>query len=134
MPSIPTTLVPNWPAATRRAAEPLKVAGFIIGVLALEVALAHGISGPKISRYVYLFLGLFAIAFVFRFPLATALVFFGLTDFIFYHSFFKYQVGSINVYPQELALAGLMALAVFRPKNEPGGEPPGLRWRFFWPS
>ena len=126
MPSIPTTIVPNWPTAAHRAAEPLRVAGFVLGVLALEILLAHGISGPKISRYVYLFVGLFAIAFVFRFPTATALFFFGFTDFIFYHSYFVYHLGSINVYPQELALAGLLALAVFRPQKRTWGGTAGL--------
>jgi O-antigen ligase len=90
-------------------------------VLVLEVALARGVSGPQISKYVYLFVGLYVVAFVFRFPLATALAFFFFTDFLFAATKFSHQVGSITVRPAEVALACLFLLAVLRPKKHTWG-------------
>ncbi len=124
MPSIPTITVPTW-STTRRAAEPLRIAGFALAVGVLDLALAHGIVGPEISRYVFLFLGLCVAALVFRFPMATAIVFLGLTDFIFYPTKFAHNVGSLSVRPHEVALACLLALAVVRPKKQTWGGTPG---------
>ncbi len=132
MPSIPTITVPTWPTAAHRLADPLRVAGFALAVLALEVLLAHGLVGPQISRFVFLFVGLFAVAFVFRFPMATALVFLALTDFIFFPTFFTYQVGPISVRPHELALAGLLAMAVLRPARRSWGGFPGAALAVFF--
>lgn len=126
MPSIPTITAPTWSATTRRAAEPLRIGGFAVAVLVLELALAHGIVGPQISRYVFLFFGLFAVAFVFRFPIVTALIFLGLTDFVFYPTIFAHNVGSLSVRPHELALACLLAVAVVRPQKQTWGGKPGI--------
>jgi O-antigen ligase len=93
--------------------------------------LAHGISGPQVSRYIFLFLGLFVVALVFRFPLATALVFIGLTDFIVYPTMFAHNVGSLSVRPHEVALACLLLLAVVRPKRKTWGGVPGTALAVF---
>lgn len=117
MPSIPTITGQTWPTARHRLADPLRVGAFALAVLAMEAVLAHGVVGPQISRIVLLFVGLFAVAFIFRFPMATALVFLGLTDFIFHSTFFAVPVGSIDFRPHEFALAMLFVLAVLRPKK-----------------
>jgi O-antigen ligase len=120
------TTAPTWSAAAvRRAPEALKVAAFGVVVLVLEVALAHGVSGPEISKYVFLFVGLYVLAFVFRFPLATALVVFFFTDCLFAATKFSHNVGSISVRPPEVALACLFLLAVVRPKRRTWGGPVG---------
>jgi O-antigen ligase len=131
VPSIPTITAPTWPTAAHRLADPLRVVGFALAVLGLEAVLAHGIAGPQISRYVFLFLGLFAVAFVFRFPMATALVFLALTDFIFFPTYFAYQVGSLSIRPHELALAGLIAVAILRPAKRTWGGTPGAALAVF---
>ncbi len=130
MPSIPTTTALTWPAANRLA-EPVRWVGFAIAVFGLEVLLARGVAGPEVSRYVFLFLGLFVAAFVFRFPLATALVMLGLTDFIFSATFFSYQVGALSVRPHELALAGLLTVAILRPVRQTWGGVPGAALAVF---
>lgn len=94
-------------------------------MLVLEVALAHGVSGPEISKYVFLFLGLYVVAFVFRFPLATALVLFFFTDFLFAATKFSHNVGSITVRPAEVALACLFLLALVRPRKQTWGGATG---------
>ncbi|HET9707464.1 MAG TPA: O-antigen ligase family protein [Gemmatimonadales bacterium] len=66
-----------------------------------------------------------AAAFVLRFPLATALVMFGLTDFIFYATFFSYPLGSVSVRPHEVALAALLLLAAVRPVRRTWGGTAG---------
>jgi O-antigen ligase len=131
VPSIPTITVPTWPTAAQRLAELLKVAGFALAVMAIEAILAHGVVGPQISRFVFLFVGLFAVAFVFRFPMATALVLLGLTDFIFFPTFFAYQVGPLSIRPHELALAGLLVVAALRPAKRTWGGTSGAALAIF---
>ncbi|MBA3866212.1 MAG: O-antigen ligase family protein [Solirubrobacterales bacterium] len=131
MPSIPTTIVPTWPAA-RRLADPARVVGFALAVLLLEAVLAHGIVGPQISKLVFLFIGAFVVAFVFRFPMPTALVVIGLTDFVFYPTYFAHQVGPVSVRPHELALACLLGAAILRPRRHSWGGAPGKALLVFY--
>lgn len=131
MESIPTTTALSRSEPTRRAAEPLRIAGFAIAVGAIELLLARGIVQPEISRYVFLFVGLFAVALVFRFPMATALVFFGFTDFIFYPTYFAQEIGSLSVRPHELALACLLLVALVRPARKTWGGVPGTALAVF---
>jgi O-antigen ligase len=132
VPSIPTITAPTWPTAARRVAEPVRVAGFVLGVLALEAVLAHGVVGPQISKLVFLFLGAFIVAFVFRFPMASALVVVGLTDFVFYPTYFAHQVGPVSVRPHELALACLVAVAILRPQRRTWGGTAGVALAVFY--
>jgi O-antigen ligase len=126
VPSTRITTAPTWSAAAvRRAPEALKVAAFGVFVLIIEVVLAHGVSGPEISKVVFLFVGLYVLAFVFRFPLATALVLFFFTDCLFAATKFSHNVGSISVRPPEVALACLFLLAVVRPKRRTWGGTAG---------
>lgn len=126
MPSIPTITAPTWSATARRAAEPLRVGAFALAIAAVELILAKGIAGPEISRYVFLFFGLVAVAVVFRFPMATALFFFGLTDFVFAPTYFAHNVGALSVRPHEVALACLLVLAAVRPKRQTWGGNAGF--------
>ena len=116
---------PTW-SARPPLADAARVAGFALALLATEALLARGVAGPEVARYVFLFLGLFALAFVFRFPMATALIFFGLTDFIFPTTYFAHSVGSLTVKPHELALACLFFLAVVQPKRRTWGGTAGI--------
>jgi O-antigen ligase len=131
VPSTRTITAPTWQAAARRAPDALKVAAFGAVVLILEVALAHGVSGPEISKYVFLFVGLYVLAFVFRFPLATALVLFFFTDCLFAATKFSHNVGSISVRPPEVALACLFLLALVKPKRRTWGGPVGAALAVF---
>jgi O-antigen ligase len=93
--------------------------------------LARSIAQPGISKFLLLFGAVMAVAFVFRFPLATSLIFLGFTDFIFHSTFFSYEVGPLNVRPHEVALALLLALAVLRPARRTWGGLPGLALALF---
>jgi O-antigen ligase len=131
--STTTTTIPTWlqaarraPDAARRAPDAARVATFLLASLLLEALVAHGVAGPGLSRPVLLLAGVGAVALVFRFPLATSLVFFGLTDFIFYPTFFALEVGSVDVRPHELALAALFALALLRPRRRTWGGATGI--------
>lgn len=125
MPGIPTTTDLTLPRLPPRPARALRVAAFALGVLVIEAALAHGVVGPQVSRYVYLFIGVFVLALLLRFPLVTAIAFVGFSDFIFYPTYFAYHVGPVDVRPHELCLAALLLLAVFRPKRDTWGGTAG---------
>jgi O-antigen ligase len=131
VPSILTITAPTWSGTAQRAAEPLRVGAFALAIAAVELVLAKGIVGPEISRYVFLFLGLFAVAFVFRFPMATALIFFGLTDFVFAPAYFAHNVGSLSVRPHEVALFCLLVLAAVRPRRQTWGGNAGAALAIF---
>lgn len=93
--------------------------------------LAHGLVAPQISKIVFLFLGVVAAAVLLRFPMATALLFLCLTDFIFYPTAFAKEVGPISLRPHDLALILLLGLAFVRPKRRSWGGHTGLALAIF---
>ncbi|HKI65825.1 MAG TPA: O-antigen ligase family protein [Solirubrobacterales bacterium] len=125
MASTRTTTIPTWPEA-RRVPEAARIAAFLGAVLLLEAVLARGVVSSGISRPALLLAGVGALALVFRFPLATAVVMLGLTDFLFYPTFFQMEVGSLSIRPHELALAGLFLVALVRPRRRSWGGGTGI--------
>lgn len=127
MASTRTTTIPTWPPASR-VPDAARAAAFLAAVLLLEAVLARGLVGADtgLSRPILLLAGVAAVALVFRFPLATAFVLFGLTDFLFYPTFFAFEFGPMSVRPHELALAGLLALALIRPRRQTWGGGGGI--------
>jgi O-antigen ligase len=121
VPNIPTITARSLSTATLRLGRSLKVAGFALTIFVIELALAHGVVGPSISRYVFLFVGLFLAALVWRFPVASALLFFGLTDFVFFQNQFATQMGSLTIRPHEVILTLLLILAIAKPKKRTWG-------------
>ncbi len=127
MASTPTITVPSWSAPGRRIPDAVRVAAFLCGALLVELIVARGVTSTDgISRPILLLAGVGAVAFVLRFPIATTLIFFGLTDFIFYPTFFAFELGPLSIRPHELALVGLLFLAAVRPKRQTWGGAPGL--------
>jgi O-antigen ligase len=124
--STTTTTIPIWQQAARRAPDAARVAAFLLAALLIEALVARGVVGSGISRPVLLLAGVGVVALVFRFPLATSVVFFGLTDFVFYPTFFALEVGSVDVRPHELALAALFVLALVRPQRRTWGGGTGI--------
>jgi len=124
--SIRTTTIPTWPEAARRLPDPVRLAALALVALALEALLAKGVAGEGLSRPILLFAGVAAVAFVLRFPIATALVFLGLTDFVFYPTIFAFELGPLSVRPHELALVGLLFLSVVRPRRRSWGGGAGF--------
>lgn len=131
MASTLTTTAPSLPGAVRRLPEPLRYALLALAILAVELVLARGVASPGLSRFVLLFGGVLFVAFVLRFPLATALLFLGFTDFVFHSTFFAYEVGPLSARPHELALAALLALALLRPRARSWGGPAGAALAVF---
>ena len=131
MPNTRITTVPTWSAATSRLPDPVRIAAFALAALALEVLLARSLVAPQIPRVVLLFVGILGIAFVFRFPMATALLFVGLIDFIFHPTFFGLEVGPLSVRPHELALGALLVVAMVRPERRTWGGAPGVALAVF---
>jgi O-antigen ligase len=121
-----TITVPTWSEAARRLPDPVRIAGFVLAAFVLEVLLAAGVVGTGASRFVLLFAAVLAIAFVFRFPMATTLILLGLTDFVFYATFFAFEFGPLSVRPHELALAALLVVAVVRPQRQTWGGAAGV--------
>jgi O-antigen ligase len=128
---IPTITARTWPRRPGRLADAARVGAFALGVLLLEALLAHGVSGPQVSRYIFLFIGAFLLALVFRFPMATALLFFGFTDFVFHSDYFTRSVGPLQIHPYEVVLACLFMVAAVRPKRRTWGGPAGVALAFF---
>jgi O-antigen ligase len=131
VPSTPITTGLTWPAA-HRLTEYLRIGGFALAVLLVELLLARGAAGPQLSRFVLLFVGAIATAFVFRFPIATALVFLALSDFIFYPTFFAVTVGPLDVRPHEAALGVLLLIAIVRPQQRTWGGTAGAALAVFF--
>jgi O-antigen ligase len=102
--------------------RPLRIAALAVGCLALEAVLAASIADARFSRFLLLFVAAGAIAFVFRFPMFTALALFGLTDFVFHPSFFpSFGLGPVNARTYELVLVALFAVALVRPERRTWG-------------
>jgi O-antigen ligase len=120
------TTVPTWSEAAQRVPDPVRVAAFLLAALLLEAVVARALAGAGSAKPLLLLFGVAGIAFVFRFPIATAFVLFCLTDFIFYPTFFAFEIGPLSVRPHELALVGLLFLAAVRPKRQTWGGAPGL--------
>lgn len=125
MASIRTTTVSRL-AADRLSPDAVRLAAFFAAAILLEVVVARGVAAGEISRPILLLAGVGALAFVLNFPLASALVLFGLTDFLFYPTFFAFEAGPVSVRPHELILASLLLLAVLRPKRSTWGGAAGL--------
>lgn len=121
MESIRTITVPNRFPPARRLPDAARAAAFALGALLLELVLARGLAQPETSRVVLLFLGVAALAFAFRFPLATALFFLALTDFVFHPTYFDFELGPLSVRPHELVLAALLAFSLLRPERRTWG-------------
>ena len=130
MASIRTTTIPTWPEA-RRVPEAARVAAFLGALLVLEAVLARGVVHSTLSKPALLLAGFGALALIFRFPLATSLVFLGLTDSLFYPTFFQLEVGALSVRPHEVALAGLVLLALVRPRRSTWGGTTGVALAVF---
>lgn len=124
MQSIRTITGLSRPAAHRQA-EYLRAGAFALAILLVEVLLARGAAAPQISRFVFLFVGVLGIAFVFRFPMATAMVLFALSDFIFHPSFFALPIGPLEARPHEIALATLLVVSLIRPERRTWGGSAG---------
>jgi O-antigen ligase len=126
------TTVPTLSEAARRAPDAARVAAFLLAALLLEAVVARSVASSGLSRPVLLLAGLAAIALVFRFPLPTALVLFGLTDFVFYPTFFAFELGPLSVRPHELALGALLLVALVRPKRQSWGGAAGVALAAFF--
>jgi O-antigen ligase len=125
VPSIPTITAPSWLETARREPDRPRTVGLALAIVVVEVILARGVAAPETALYVFAFLGLFVFAAVFRFPMATALVFLGLTDFIFHPGYFAHEVGSLSIRPHELVLGCLLVLAAVRPLRRTWGGQAG---------
>jgi O-antigen ligase len=121
-----TTTIPTWPEAAHRLPDAARLAALVLAALALEALLARGVAGEGLSQPILLFAGVAAVTFVLRFPMATALVLLGLTDFLFYPTFFAFELGPLSVRPHELALIGLLFLSVVRPQRRSWGGGAGF--------
>jgi O-antigen ligase len=119
------TTVPTLSAAAHRVPDAARVAAFLLAALLLEAVLARALAGSGSAKPLLLLAGIAGIAFVFRFPLPTAFVFLGFTDFIFYPTFFAFELGPLSIRPHELALAGLLVVALVRPQRQSWGGAPG---------
>jgi len=130
VPSTPITTNPTWPAA-HRLADFLRIGAFALAVLLVELLLARGAAGPQLSRFVLLFVGVIAVALVLRFPIATALVFLALSDFIFYPTYFAVAVGPLDLRPHEAALGVLLLIAIVKPQKRTWGGTAGVALAIF---
>jgi len=130
VPSIRTITGLTRPVANRPA-DYLKVSAFAAGVLLVEAILARGAAAPQLSKFILLFLAVVGIAFVFRFPLATALALLALSDFLFHPTFFALSVGALDVRPHEVALGALLLVALVRPESRTWGGVTGAALAIF---
>lgn len=127
----PTTTALTLPAAAERLPGPVRVGAFAIALLAIDAMLAASLVDARFSRLLLLFAAAGAAAFVFRLPAVTALALLAFTDFVFHPGYFSFAVGPVDARPHELALAGLLAVAVVRPERRTWGGTPGAALAVF---
>lgn len=120
----PSTLADRLPERARIVA----LAMFLLGV---QFVLALSVVSDRFAPALLLFAAAGAAAFVLRFPVATALALLGLTDFLFHADYFAFSLGPIDLRPYQLALAGLLALAVVRPRRDSWGGTAGAALAVF---
>ena len=101
-------------------------AALVAGALLVEVLLAAALVD---SRFLPLLLALVAtagLAFVFRFPVITALGVVILTDFVFDPQFFpSFAAGPVNIRLHEVILGALLLVALVRPRRRTWGGATG---------
>lgn len=121
----PTTTALALPAAAERLPGPLRVGAFALALLAVDALLAASLVDARFSRLLLLFAAAGAAALVFRLPAATALALLAFTDFVFHPGYFSLGVGPLDARPHELALAGLLGVALVRPERRTWGGTTG---------
>jgi O-antigen ligase len=130
--NILTTTAPRRTNAISRVPDAARAVGFALGLLLIEIVLARSVAGPWAPKLLLLLVGGLALAAILRFPLASALIYLTITDFIFYPLKFAHQVGPVNLRSFELILVVLLILAVARPKRRTwGGRAGGALVAFY---
>ena len=119
------------PRALNRLPDAVRLAAFALAVLGIEVVLAAGLVSDRIFRLAVLIIAAGAVAFLFRFPMTSALAMLALTDFIFYPGLFVIPVGPIDAHPFELILVGLLVVALLQPRRHTFGGVTGLALAVF---
>lgn len=127
----PTTTGRRPSALAERLPERARIVALALFVLGVQLVLALSVVSDRFAPALLLFVAAGAAAFVLRFPLATALVLLGLTDFIFPGGFFAVGVGPIDARGYQLALAGLLVLALVWPRRETWGGTAGVALAVF---
>lgn len=125
MRDIPSISAPIRLRSALQSPDLARTVGFGAIVLVLELVLAHALIAPQVSKIVLLFLAVVFAAVILRFPMATALVFLVLTDFIFYPTAFAKEVGPISLRAHDIALVLLLGLAIIKPKRRTWGGTTG---------
>ncbi len=111
----------------------VKIAAFAGAIFVTELLLAASIvKDGRAALLMLMFIAAIALAAVFRFPMATALVFLGFTDFIFHAGFFpEAGVGPTTLSGYEFVLGCLLVVAVVRPRRRTWGGVAGIALAVF---
>lgn len=127
----PTTTALALPAAAERLPGPVRVGAFALALLAVDALLAASLVDARFSRLLLLFAAAGGAALVFRLPAVTALALLAFTDFVFHAGYFSFAVGPLDARPHELALAGLLGVALVRPERRTWGGTAGAALAVF---
>lgn len=127
----PTTTGRRPSPLVDRLSERARIVALALFLLGIELVLALSLVSDRFAPALLLFAAAGAAAFVLRFPIATALVLLGLTDFVFHGGFFAFSLGPIDARAYQLALAGLLVLALVRPRRDTWGGTAGVALAVF---
>lgn len=131
MAGTPTTTTPPLPPVADRVPPRVRVAAVGLVIVAIEVVLAASLVQDRFGRFLLLFAAVGGAVVVFRFPAVVALAMLAFTDFIFHPGYFELSFGPLNVAPYEIALAGLLGVALMRPQRVTWGGTPGVALAVF---
>lgn len=126
MTSITTIAAPAQDLGGRQLPRPLRLAAYGAALLVIDLVVAVGLVDKRFAVLLLLLIAALAAVLVFRLPMTIFFALLGFTDFIFYPSLFAFSVGPVDARPFELALLGLLSVAVLRPRNDTWGGKTGL--------
>jgi len=100
-------------------------AALALAVVVAEVGVGAALGYPRLGALAALVSAMLAVAAVFRFPFATAVVVLFMTASIFHSSRYTVSVGSVQLHPDEVLFAALAAVAVVAPRRRTWGGAAG---------
>jgi O-antigen ligase len=107
----------------RRSLRDLPWGAIAAGVVIVgaEVVVGAAIADERFLRLAAPVAGVLGLAFLFRFPFAGSVVFMALASSFFYATLFSFSAGPLRVEGVEVVLAGLLLVALVRPRNPSWG-------------
>jgi hypothetical protein len=104
----------------------------VLAAIAVELAVAAGVSDPRFARLVVLLAAVGGLALVAALPLPSAMALLFIAASIFHGSFFRWSVGPLDVHLDEVVFLALVFTAVVAPRRHTWGGAAGALLAVFF--